>query len=276
MPLPSPRTCSMPSTSLPCPSRPIIPLSPSTAPSPVVRRDYDIGQFARILESPSSVGDHILLASPGIEKYPHIMATCFQRIKSTEALHLERGTIRPCVVLDKCPDGEHPTVFLCGTFGGSSYEDLPYLYRHFASAIAPHSLPNGSSSVNTCPPWHCHNAVLLKFRIRSTRKLQGLWPRKDETKLEDGDVRGFYLSQEVLEMLRLEAANAFNSWVKLCNADPSFLPRVAAEYNVCVFPPSIRLLRSPSPISSATVVLDKGEEEEKVFGTYPVMLERRF
>ena len=90
-------------------------------------------------------------------------------------------------------------------------------------------------------------------------------------KLEEGDVRGFYLSQEDLELLQLEEENVFNSWVNLCNADPSFLPRVAAEYSVCVFPPSNRLLRSPSPISSATVVLDKGEEEEQVFGTHPVM-----
>ena len=245
-----PRICSMSSSFSPplsCPTRPASYLSRTSVSSPSSRRHYHAGQFARIFETPSSVGDHILLASPGIDDHPHIKLVSSRRISSIERLDSERGSVRPCVVLYDCPDGEHPFVFLCGRFGGSSYEKLPYLYKHFVTAIAPHNLPDGSTPATTSPPWQRHNAMLLKFGIQSTRQLQGLWRRNGEGELEEGDVCGFQLSRETLDLLQVEAAAALKSWIALC-IDPSFLPHVAAEYNVCTLSPTSRCLRSHSTI----------------------------
>ena len=211
----------------------------SRADSSQPRDSYDIGRIYNIHETTESVAMLVFLSSPGIDNHPELKAFCKARLRNIRARNSGIGKNRPCVVVmpphsedRKRADHSRPDILIFATFGGTPYDQIPYVLRHFLDSVLPNVFCTGGPPVSTKPPWTNPKQWLLQFLFQSSRKIEGFWST-DEQDTPDSDSQSSYIfSEETVDVLKQRRKAKQESWDGLCMSDPTFLPKRIEEFKV--------------------------------------------
>ena len=204
---------------------------------------HDIGRVYQIHETTESVAMRVFLSSPGIDNHPDLKAYCQERLREIQAKGSEIGKTRPCVVIEQPAASENfkgtstlgTQLLILATLGGTPYDEIPYVLRHFMDPILPNSHPTGEIPVSTKPPWYNPHQWLFNFPFYSTRRIKGLWTgnfKKRDVPIGDLSGPGYCFDTDTVEIFKKRCEARMELWEALCTNDPTFLPGCIENFKV--------------------------------------------